>query len=171
MTVDIVGQVSPRDDHRLLGYRRVRPDDMAEIVSLFERCSRDTLYHRFHGVTDGLAYARHVASSPDELTEGAWVGPHCVGIATLSRAGARAEVAVLVEDEWQRHGVGTHLFSRLLKRTRCVAISILDADILAEDAFLLRLLGRAGTIRSSLSWGMLNVEVKLSNLARPHHAS
>src|SRR5579864_5314772 len=101
-----VGRVSPPAPVTL--YRRLSAADTDAVLAMLLRCSRDTLYRRFHGVTDGTAYARQLLRTPSgHDTLGAWCGTRCVGIATLADGSdGCSDVGVLVEDAWQRRGLG-----------------------------------------------------------------
>jgi GNAT superfamily N-acetyltransferase len=98
--------------------RRARPDDAAALAEMFGRCSRQTRYERFHGVVAGAAYLRRCLDSPGAFV--AEVGTGLVGFAdTAPVPGAPHihEAGVLVEDGWQRRGVGRRLLARLLADT------------------------------------------------------
>jgi GNAT superfamily N-acetyltransferase len=98
----------------------VRPataDDLPELGELAERCSFDTLYRRFHGATGTplqRELARMATSSGGHRSWVAVSGGHVRGVATLAvgRSG-EAEVAFLVEDAWQRRGLGRALAGRV----------------------------------------------------------
>ena len=95
------------------------------------RCSSMTLYHRFHGITDGVAYARHVLANADGHDSYlAWSEDRCVGVGSLHVGEDQAEIGVLVEDSWQRRGVGTALLAALVGRARRCDLSSLRADVL-----------------------------------------
>jgi N-acetylglutamate synthase-like GNAT family acetyltransferase len=97
--------------------RPARPGDLPALDALAARCSFDTLYRRFHGAT-GTPLRRELARTASS-TDGhrSWVAVRdgeVRGVATLAvgRSG-QAEVAFLVEDAWQRRGVGRALALRL----------------------------------------------------------
>jgi GNAT superfamily N-acetyltransferase len=56
-----------------------------------------------------------------------------IGIASLFRAGTSrsGELGVLVDDAWQRHGIGQRLVSRLVLRAPSRGITVLTASVLA----------------------------------------
>ena len=99
---------------------------------MLARCSRATLFHRFHGLTDGVAYfGAQLRDRPSDQTLLAWYGSTCVGAATLGfGATGIVDVAVLVEDAWQRRGIGTQLTASLLDGARAKGVSIVHADVL-----------------------------------------
>jgi GNAT superfamily N-acetyltransferase len=85
---------------------------------MLTRCSPITLYRRFHSFTDGQAYARGLfMPRAGYHTLVARYGPVCIGSGDLAcSATGSADLAVLVEDAWQRRGVGSRLVSALLDK-------------------------------------------------------
>jgi len=83
--------------------------DTEAVLAMLARCSRATLFHRFHGFTDGVPYFRaQLRDRPGDETLLAWYGSTCVGAATLGVGHTVNEKqGVLVEDAWQRQGAGT----------------------------------------------------------------
>src|SRR5690242_8050122 len=77
------------------------------VLAMLRRCSAATLEGRFHASTDGVPYVtRLLTTTTGEIGYGAWVGGRCVGLASLHGcADESAEMAVLVEDNWQQRGV------------------------------------------------------------------
>jgi GNAT superfamily N-acetyltransferase len=55
-----------------------------------------------------------------------------------------AEISLLVEDDWQRQGIGTALLARLAALAEAQGITELSADCLAGDDVLPRTAARAG---------------------------
>src|SRR5262249_19633849 len=89
--------------------------DTPAVLDMVGRCSAVSLFHRFHGPSDGLLYTRALlAGQSIDETLVAWHGDACVGLATLSRdRDGASHLGVLVEDAWQRRGVGRRLVSAL----------------------------------------------------------
>lgn len=85
------------------------------------------------------------------------------------RAGAdgTAELAVLVEDAWQRRGLGTRLLTQLIMHADRSGIRILTATVLGEQAWILRALRSCGTCRATVRMGTFQVTVR----REPHLAS
>lgn len=136
--------------------------DLPHVLELLGRCSRATLYHRFHGVTDGVGWARGLATRSDARTVCAWVEGCCVGTASLGRRpDAPPEIGILVEDPWQRQGVGRALADHLIAGTAMQGASSFHADILVEDSFALSLLRRYGTTDVRIDGNVYSVEVEL----------
>jgi N-acetylglutamate synthase-like GNAT family acetyltransferase len=137
-------------------------------LAMLTRCSRATLVRRFHGFTDGVAYTRALLrDQPNGDTLVAWNGSSCVALATLGiDATGIADLGVLVEDAWQRRGVGTRLITSLLDGARAKGVTTVHADVLGDDKFILRTLGRIAPISVSVARGTLSVEIDLGNAGR-----
>ncbi len=135
-------------------------EDLVAVGAMAARCSRETIYHRFHGFIDVPTYLASLLTS-DQTTIVAWSEGCCVGFASLAGGPQGHEVAVLVEDRWQRQGVGSALLGGLVDVARQRHLSLLHADVLHEDAFSLRLLGRYGRLDVELDYGAFSVLLHL----------
>jgi len=127
------------------------------------RCSRASLYHRFHGFTDGAAYfGALLRDRPASQTLLAWSGSACVGAAALgvSETGI-VDLGVLVEDAWQRRGIGTRLIASLLGDARARGVTTVHADVLADDVFLLRVLRQLAPLSVSAGSGSYSIDIDL----------
>lgn len=107
----VPGPSTPRE------VRPARPGDLPALTALTERCSFDTLYRRFHGAT-GTPLRRELARAATAADgHRSWVAVadgEVRGIATLAQGrSGDVEVAFLVEDGWQRRGLGRALARRL----------------------------------------------------------
>jgi GNAT superfamily N-acetyltransferase len=131
------------------------------------RCSATTLQRRFHAVTDGVPYVtRLLTNVTDELGFGAWLGGRCVGLASLHAVDqTSAEMAVLVEDEWQQRGVGSALVLALARQARQQGRRWLRADVQGDNHFIPAALTRMGRTRTSISFGIYTVWVELEEVA------
>jgi GNAT superfamily N-acetyltransferase len=134
------------------------------VLAMLARCSRQSLYHRFHGYTDGVAYTRTLLARRDDETLLVWSGSVCLGMGSVSWDDrGQAHLGVLVEDRWQRRGVGTRLIRALIERVSLRGVTRLHADILGEDQFLLRSLRRIGPVKVAIELGTFSVDVELRN--------
>jgi GNAT superfamily N-acetyltransferase len=99
-------------DGRIVHVRRVAEADTEALSALYSRASPQSRYFRFF--TAGISIDREVqcifASGNDHV---ALVAEHdgvAVGVGSYEILnGAQAEIALLVDDAWQGHGIGTRL--------------------------------------------------------------
>ncbi|MFF8195415.1 GNAT family N-acetyltransferase [Streptomyces bobili] len=96
--------------------RRADPGDLAAAKAMHERCSSRTLSMRYHGpVGDADRYLNHLLSPRFGRTLAVRTpSGRIVGLGHLLWDGDETEVALLVEDEWQRRGIGAELLGRLV---------------------------------------------------------
>ena len=137
--------------------------DAQGVVAMLRRCSAATLYHRFHGLTDGVSHiTRVLADAAGQELYGAWSGDSCIGLASLAVDGdGSVHIGVLVEDRWQRQGAGSALTGALVDRARDRQLPSLVADVLAEDQFIVPLLARISPITTSFVYGGYRVRLVL----------
>jgi GNAT superfamily N-acetyltransferase len=137
--------------------------DEAAVAAMVHRCSRQTLFRRFHSYTDGHAYLRSLFGDDwRQPTLLAWYGTVCIGVGSLGGdSAASADLGVLVEDSWQRRGVGSRLVSALFDVARAAGMTRVHADVLGDDQFILRTLRRFGPLTVSLSTGTYSVDIDL----------
>lgn len=134
--------------------RSVRPADAAELDAMMARCSLDTRYRRFFAPvrTMPIEYRRGVlAGDPgrhDALVVQQPTG-EIIALASLVAAPAGAELGLLVEDGWQRQGLGTTLVHELVARARERGVQRLRATVLPTSARLVLWLGRIVPMESS----------------------
>jgi GNAT superfamily N-acetyltransferase len=146
---------------------RLQPADHDAVVAMLGRCSATTLQRRFHAVTDGVPYAtRLLKNVSGEIGFGAWLAGRCVGLASLHAFNqSSAEMAVVVEDEWQQRGVGSALALALARHARAQGWRSLRADIHGDNYFIPAALTRMGRTRSSISFGIYTIWVELEEVA------
>ena len=108
------------------------PSDLGALIALFRRSSDTTRRERFHGAVrrPPCQYLRDVAfAAPGVIARVARdttddpSGRCVIALATATlESPDRAEVAVWVDDEWQRHGVGSRLLRDLVGQLRVEGI-------------------------------------------------
>lgn len=124
--------------------RQGQPGDAEAVSDLHRRCSPDSLFQRYHtGMrTMPRRWLHRLLMPPRGLSVLAVHGHEVVGMGQLILGGAGriAEVSLLVEDSWQRRGVGTALMARLAVlaaargHTSLVALSLPGRDGLFRTA-------------------------------------
>ncbi|MEE1940333.1 GNAT family N-acetyltransferase [Streptomyces sp. TRM 70361] len=117
------GTRTPRRRERLtlpegneITVRRADSRDLEAARALHRRCSERTLSSRYHGpVRDADRYLDHLLSPRFGRTLAAETASgKLVALGHLLWDGDETEVALLVEDVWQRRGIGTELLHRLV---------------------------------------------------------
>ena len=138
------------------GTLRLRPPESADAEALtefFRRLSERSLYRRFHGAPTVKPSLVEPFLEPDWLERGALVGTladdgeeRMVALASYSRLRdpAAAEVAFIVADEHQRRGIGTRMLEQLAERAAAVGIERFVAEVMADNAPMLRVFEDAG---------------------------
>ncbi|MEU1619534.1 GNAT family N-acetyltransferase [Streptomyces sp. NPDC005722] len=99
-----------------ISVRRAGPEDLEAARELHDRCSSATLARRYHGpVADVDRYLTHLLSPRFGRTLAVQtVSGRLVALGHLLWDGDETEVALLVEDTWQRRGIGLELLRRLV---------------------------------------------------------
>jgi GNAT superfamily N-acetyltransferase len=122
-----------------LAVRPLHPDDRTAVVEFLRGLSMDTMYRRFFSlprVDDRLV---DLVAHPSECCSDALVAladGAIVGLASYDRLAedtTAADVAVVIGDEWQHHGVGTELMRALSKAAWRKGIVRFTATMLADN--------------------------------------
>ncbi|MFB8206636.1 MULTISPECIES: GNAT family N-acetyltransferase [unclassified Streptomyces] len=118
-----LGPRVPRGEHVLtlpegneITVRRADRADLDAAVAMHGRCSEQTLRLRYHGpVRDADRYLDHLLSPRFGRTLAVQTASgRMVALGHLLWDGDETEVALLVEDDWQRRGIGSELLARLV---------------------------------------------------------
>jgi GNAT superfamily N-acetyltransferase len=143
-------------------------EDVEAVQAMHERCSPTTRYRRYLSGSAGptavqlgrlLTPARGAALVAEVETAD---GDRLVAVANLIGEGDVAEVAVLVEDAWQRRGIGTALVRRLVTMAGQTGYAALVLHTLAENSPMLHTLERLGReCAHDLDGSMLTVTLPL----------
>ncbi|AXE25389.1 GNAT family N-acetyltransferase [Streptomyces globosus] len=96
--------------------RRADGSDLAAARAMHDRCSERTLGLRYHGpVADADRYLDHLLGPRFGRTLAATTASgRLIALGHLLWDGDETEVALLIEDEWQRRGIGSELLRRLV---------------------------------------------------------
>jgi GNAT superfamily N-acetyltransferase len=140
-------------DGRTVEIRAQRPDDRAGLEAAIARMSDETLHRRFfvvkrHFTEKEAAYFLNI-DFVNHVALVAVAGKN--GEQTIIGAGryiafeaGRAEVAFAVVDEYQGHGVGAALMRHLAAIAREAGLREMIAEVLADNAAMLKVFERSG---------------------------
>ncbi|MER6301306.1 GNAT family N-acetyltransferase [Kitasatospora sp. NPDC001539] len=140
---EAVSRLSLPDGTELL-LRPAGPADKAAALAMHGRCSPAALRLRYHGPVrdadrylDHLLDARHGRSLAVSAPDG-----RLLALGHLMWDDGEAELAVLVEDAWQRHGLGVALLRRLTALARAAGIGTVYAVTHAANSGLIAAMRR-----------------------------
>ena len=141
-------------DGEAVSVRLARPADAVRVARMHERSSEESRFQRYFApmnewrqdnlrrISGGHRGATLVVTSDDE---------EVIALGNVFPAGPqeddRAEIAVIVEDDWHGRGVGRLLMTRLVDVARRMGFRELVAYVLADNAPMFALLAATG-----LSW-------------------
>lgn len=134
--------------------RAARADDDGMITEMIEGLSLSTRYQRFfyplHELTPKML-DRFTHNAPDEamtlLAFVRWRGRDvCIAMAqyVADPFPQRCDFAVVVADDWQRHGLGKRLIKTLICLARAAGIKRVEGDMLADNKAMTRLMVELG---------------------------
>jgi len=148
-------------NHRLLHIRPLRPCEDGPVRELYRHLSPRTRYLRFFSpmpvLPDSVVnlltcvdYRRRLALLAEVETSS---GADVVALGSFGATGdRRAEVGLVVRDEWQRQGVGLALACRVLRAAEARGFDRFVAHALWENTVIRTFLDRVGDIVSTKTW-------------------
>ena len=90
--------------------RTAWPGDLAAVERMHHRCSTDSVFRRYFSAVPAISPTLQARLLETRLALVAEVGHEVVGLGHLAdHQGQPIELALLVEDAWQRYGVGLAL--------------------------------------------------------------
>ena len=145
-------------DGTVVTVRAARADDGPKIRRAFHNLERDTVYTRFFGykadVTDAdlariteadfervVALLVTVGAGEDEVVVG---GASYVVVDPTAAARRSAEVAFLVEEDYQGRGIASLLMRHIIAIARAKGLDALVADVLTRNLPMLKVFRRCG---------------------------
>ncbi len=135
-------------------FRPVKPEDETAMQDFFYSLSERAVYHRFfaHLKFFPLSFLRRfthidyrtqmtvVCTADEEGHDGIIAVGHYV----VNGETNLGEPAMIVRDDWQQRGVGTLLFSYLIKTAKGSGLAGFTAEVLKDNLQMIRLLEKAG---------------------------
>jgi GNAT superfamily N-acetyltransferase len=130
--------------------RPIRPGDDVGLVAFHRQLSDRSVYRRFFFFHPALSppEIRHF-THVDYMDRLALVAEHRHRIIAVGRyertpATSEAEVAFVVSDEYQHHGIGTVLLEQLVDAALPRGITVFTAETLAENRAMLAMFRKSG---------------------------
>ena len=163
----------PLRDGGTIHLRPIRPDDGRRLQAFHGRLSRDSIFFRFFSplpiLTDERAayfttvdYDRRLAIVAVERDENG--AEQIVGVVRYDRSDeSSAEFALIVEDRYQHHGIGSTLLVALVEAARARGLRTLAGDVLAENRRMIGLLRESGfPMKTRRSGNAIRVDLDLA---------
>jgi|GEM_PF-153047 GNAT superfamily N-acetyltransferase len=144
--------------------RPIRPDDGAMLIAFHRHLAPRSIYLRFFTFHPTLTEAEvqrfTCVDYVNRLALVAEIEGRLIAVARFdSKPGdAEAEVAFVVADEYQHHGIGSLMLDELARAARRRGITTFRADTLAENHTMLDVFRHAGfSISSSIDYGTVTL--------------
>ncbi|HEV7707278.1 MAG TPA: GNAT family N-acetyltransferase [Asanoa sp.] len=150
--------------------RPALPDDLAALMAMHERCSPATRGQRWLKVPEPAQLARLLDPTRVRTLLATVPGitsvDTVVAMANLVMEGSLAELAVVVEDGWQRKGIGTALVRRAFARAERLGCAAVLAHTGVDNPGMERTLRRLGhTVPTQRDGAVASVTVPLRDRA------
>jgi CBS domain-containing protein/RimJ/RimL family protein N-acetyltransferase len=154
---------------KIIHIRPIRPDDARHLQASFVQMSPETIYDRFMGVKKALTdqEARRLASLDYDrhMALVATFEENIIGVAryhVLENEPDSAEFAIVINDAYQRQGLGTHLMKRLMEYAQAHGINSILGVTHEGNIRLLRFVQRSGLpLERKFKDGMWEMRVDL----------
>ncbi|WP_026875352.1 GNAT family N-acetyltransferase [Jiangella gansuensis] len=141
-------------DGRSVIIRTALPQDAGDVSAMHVRCSTETVRHRYHSVPSMTGRFLSCLLGTDIALVAEAPNHTIVAMANLGRdAGNDGELAVLVEDDWQRRGLGTIMLDHLVSMARLVGYGEVYTVCLTGDDWFRRALARIGAVQVEQAGG------------------
>jgi GNAT superfamily N-acetyltransferase len=151
-----------------LHLRPIRPDDASRLVDFHQHLSPRSVYRRFFyshsALPDNEVERFTCVDYVDRLALIAEDGHHLVAIARYDRSPgtSEAEVAFVVADKYQHHGIGTLLLEHLADAAIRNGIATFTAQTLLENRDMIRVFMDSGfSVTTSLDHGIVAIRFSI----------
>ena len=144
--------------------RPIRPDDAPRLVAFHQLLSPHSVYLRFFTfhptLSQGEVERFTTVDYVNRLALVATAGDRLIAVGRFDRVpgGTEAEVAFVVADEYQHHGIGSLLLDELAHAAWQRGVEVFKADTLAENAAMLDVFRHAGfPVTSGIEYGTVTL--------------
>lgn len=154
----------------VVGIRAVSLEDGELLRRMFSRLSIESIYRRFHMPYPSVPEWAVALFMGEHESQGKYLVAaaenEIVGHAmytTSSEDGRSADIGIIVEDEWQRRGIGKLLLLKLAVAARRRRIEAFTGVVLAENRAMMRLITAVFTgVRSTVRGGQYEIYAPLA---------
>lgn len=165
-------------DGTLVLLRPIQPEDAAKLQALFKRLSPESIYMRFLEPLKELSfkeaqryaqvnYQSNMAIVAELPEQEELIGVARYGESYPPEPGV-VDAAVVVQDDFQKRGLGTTLLLRLVQYARSQEIEAMHATVHQSNAVILRFITKSGLpTERKLSGGVWDVKVRLGEITPP----
>ena len=161
------------EDGTQINFRPIHPTDESRIRDLFYGLSQQATYYRYMAHMKRIPQKQmqdfvYIGRRNDVALVGTVPAAHgeeiiAIGRYYLNSRTNRAELALLVRDEWQNRGIGTFLLRYLVTIARRNGVGGFTAEILRQNRAAQALLHKSGLkMRSSLNEGVYSFDLDLT---------
>lgn len=155
-------------------FRALKPSDEEEMRRLFYRFSSRTVYYRYFSPINSMPHARMQSyvniDYQSTLSLVGLVGEpgeeRIIAEGRFARYPDRpaADLAFVVEEDYQGRGIATALFKQLIPLARARGIETFAADVLASNRAMIRVIEKMGLkARARLAEGVYEMEIPLND--------
>jgi N-acetylglutamate synthase-like GNAT family acetyltransferase len=165
------GTVAVLLDGAQVTLRRARHSDLEAVADMHARCSPTALYRRYLVGTPSVpkAHLERLLAAERGRALLAEADSRVVALANLMWDGSEAEVGLLVEDAWQRRGLGTVLLRQLVEAARNADVTTIYALTLADNMPMIRTMARLSLpIKHDYADGVLTLTARLRRARFDH---
>jgi GNAT superfamily N-acetyltransferase len=160
--------------------RPLAPTDRDGLAAAFSRLSEDTRWRRFRGLASQLGerqldrltridHHEHEALAAIVRDSGQIVG--VARYIALPHEPDTAEVAIAVDDDWQRRGIGRGLIRALVGRARAEGVTRLLAYVDGDNRLVLAWIARAGGVPVAHDGDAILYSIPLDHRAEERRAA
>jgi GNAT superfamily N-acetyltransferase len=156
--------------------RAIRPDDRNRVVEAFRLLEKDSIYTRFFSCRNDLSHAEiDHAVNVDFVREVALVVTTETAQGEIIIASGRyiaidgpstersAEVAFVVEEDYQGRGIASRLLAHLAAIARKQNLTQIEADVLSQNSPMLAVFRRCGLpMRQRRDGGVIHLAIALA---------
>jgi GNAT superfamily N-acetyltransferase len=157
--------------------RAIRPEDAERLVDFHGTLSAHSVYLRFFSVHPKLSSAEVArftnVDGVNRLALVATIGDQLIAVGRFDReAGSQeAEVAFVVADEYQHHGIGSLLLDELVRAARSRGVQVFRAETLSENRPMLDVFHHSGyPVTASLDCGVVSLRFPITETERSRAA-